>query len=298
MKRIFIFLSVISISLILSCEKNITVKMPAYSNKVIIQGFIEPDSVPIVYFNKTVPYFDKAVKKNQLIIRNALITIRSNISSDKLTLDSVFDKIDCQYDYYYKGHNKIQANTKYDLTIISGSKTYTANAITNLFATTIDSVAYVENFKDLYGEHEGIVPYFKDVPNQANYYRYEMIRSVDTSAMKADATIKKACLGKGIVTVHEIGRAVFDDIGKEGKQITIVAEPAYSHKKGTKGQIFIQSMDKNAYAFFSQLDRQKLAELNPFIEPVFLLEGQFGNEAIGFFSAKQNSNPVIFIFPE
>lgn len=298
MKRIFIFLSVISISLILSCEKNITVKMPAYSNKVSITGFIEPDSIPVVYFNKTVPYFDKAVKKNELMIRNALITISSNGSTDKLSLDSVFDKIDCQYDYYYKGHNKILANTKYDLTIISGGKTYTANAVTNLFAPAIDSVSYVSNYNDLYGEHEGVVTYFKDVPNLANYYRYEMIRSVDTSTMKAEGPIKRACLGKDIVTLHEIGRSVFDDIGKEGKQITIVAEPAYSHKKGTKGQIFIQSMDKNAYVFFSQLDRQKLAQFNPFVEPVFLQEGQFSNEAIGFFSAKQNSNPVIFIFPE
>lgn len=298
MKRLVIFLSVIGIGFILSCEKNITVKMPAYNNKVIIQGFIEPDSVPIVYLNKTVPYFDKAVKKDQLMIRNALITIRSNISSDELTLDSAFDKINCQYDYFYKGRLKILPDTKYDLTIISGGKTYTASATTNLLAPRIDSVSYVSNFNDLYGEHEGIVTYFKDVPNQVSRYRYEMVRLIDTSIMKADAKIQRACLGKDITTVAEIGRAVFDDAGKEGKQITIVAEPAYPHKKGTKGQIFIQSMDKNAYEFFSQLDRQKLAELNPFIEPVFLLEGQFGKQAVGFFSAKKNSNPVMFTFPE
>lgn len=298
MKQIFILFAGISTCFILSCEKNITVSPPTYSNKVSITGFIEPDSVPIVYFNKTVPYFDKAIKKNELMIRNALITISSNGSTDHLSLDSTFDKIDCQFDYFYKGHNKIMANTKYDLNIVSEGKTYTANAVTNLFAPAIDSVSYVSNYNDLYGEHEGVITYFKDIPNQVNYYRYEMIRSADTSIMKAEATIKRACLGKDTVTVHEIGRAVFEDVGKEGTQITIIVEPAYSHKKGTKGQIFIQSIDKNAYVFFSQLDRQKLAQFNPFVEPVFLQEGQFGNKAIGFFAAKRNSNPMTFIYPE
>ncbi len=298
MKQIFIFFSVISMGFILSCEKNITVKAPYYNNKVSITGLIEPDSIPIIYFNRTVPYFDKAVKKNELIIRNAQITISSNRSTDQITLDSVFDKIDCQFNYYYKGHNKILANTKYDLTILSGGKTYTASATTTQLAPIIDSVSYVDKYNDLYGEHEGVITYFKDVLNEVNYYRYEMVRLADASIMKADGTFKRACLGKDTVTVHEIGRAVFADAGQEGKQISIVVEPAYSHKKGTKGKIFIQSLDKNAYEFFSQLDRQKLAQFNPFIEPVFLQEGQFGGTAIGFFSAKRNSNPVIFIYPE
>lgn len=298
MKRIFILISVISIGFILSCEKNITVKPPDYNNKVSITGFIETDSVPILYFNKTVPYFDKAIIKNQLVVRNAKITISSNSNTDQLTLDSAFDKIDCQFNYYYKGHTKILANTKYDLTIISAGKTYTASATTNQLSPVIDSVAYVAKYNDLYGEHEGVITYFKDVPSQANYYRYEMVRLADTSILKAEAKIQRACLGKDTVTVDEIGRAVFDDLGKESKQLSIVVEPAYSHKKGTKGKIFIQSIDKNAYDFFSQLDRQKLAQFNPFVEPVFLQAGQFGNSAIGFFSAKKNSNPLIFVYPE
>lgn len=298
MKRIVIFLFITTSISIFSCTKNITVKPPAYSNKVSIQGFVEPDSVPVVYFNETVPYFDKAVKKNQLVIRNAKITIQSNTITDVLTLDSLFDKIDCQYNYFYKGHNKILPDTKYDLTIISGSKIYTASATTNLLAPVIDSVSYVSNYNDLYGEHEGVIAYFKDVPAQTNFYRYEMIRSADTSTLKAEAPIKSACLGRDTITVDEIGRAVFDDIGNEGKQITIVAEPAYSHKKGTKGQVFIQSIDKNAYEFFAQLDRQKLAQYNPFVEPVFLQEGQFGNAATGFFSAKINSAAHKFVYPE
>lgn len=282
----------------MACQKTITVTPPAYNNKVSIQGFIEPDSVPIVYFNETVPYFGDAIKKNQLVIRNAQISITSNISSDVLNLDSVFDKIDCQYNYFYKGHQKIQPNQTYHLSILSGGKTYTASASTNLLAPTIDSVSYVANYSDIYGEHEGVIVYFKDVSNQTNFYRYEMKRSADTSTKKAEAKIVSTCLGNDSVRVNEIGRAVFNDIGNEGKEIKIVIEPAYSHKKGTIGDIYIQSFDQNAYDFFSQLDRQKLAQYNPFVEPVFLQPGQFGTDAIGFFSAKKNSQPVKFVYPE
>lgn len=50
--------------------------------------------------------------------------------------------------------------------------------------------------------------------------------------------------------------------------------------------------------FFDQLEKQKVAQLNPFVEPVFLRDGQFGSKAIGYFSAMNKSNPVTFIYPE
>ena len=298
MKKTVILLTIISIGFILACQKTITVKPPSYNGKVSIQCFIEPDSIPILYFNKTVPYFGKDIKKNQLIVRNAEIRINGANGSDLLTLDSIFDKIDCQYNYFYKGHQKIQVNQSYQLNILSDGKTYTANATTNLSTPLIDSVSYVANYSDIYGEHEGVIVYFEDVINQTNFYRYEMKRSADTTTKKAEAPIVSTCLGKDSIRVSEIGRAVFNDIGNEGKQIKIVIEPAYSHKKGTTGDIYVQSFDKNAYDFFAQLDRQKLAQFNPFVEPVFLQPGQFGNTAIGFFSAKENSSKFKFVYPE
>ncbi|MET4082625.1 hypothetical protein ABIB40_002585 [Pedobacter sp. UYP30] len=298
MKNTALLLAVISIGFILACQKTITVKPLLYNDKVSIQCFIEPDSVPILYFNKTVPYFGKDIKKNQLIVRNAQIKIIGGNSADLLTLDSLFDKIDCQYNYFYKGQQKIQANQSYQLNILSGGKTYTANATTNLSAPLIDSVSYVANYSDIYGEHEGVIVYFEDVSNQTNFYRYEMKRSADTTTKKAEAPIVSTCLGNDSIRVSEMGRAVFNDIGNEDKQIKIVIEPAYSHKKGTTGDIYIQSFDKSAYDFFAQLDRQKLAQFNPFVEPVFLQPGQFGNTAVGFFAAKKNSSKVKFVYPE
>jgi hypothetical protein len=281
-----------------SCSKTITVSPPAYQGKLSIQSLLQPDSLPVVYLNRTVPYFDKAVRFSDLVVRNAVVRISPGASVDVLTLDSTYDLLSCQFSYYYKGHAPIQLNQTYTLSIASGSETYSARASTALTKATIDSVAYTPSFNDLYGEHEGVIVYFKDPLAQANYYRYEMDRYIDTSTKRASANLNSPCLGKDSLFVQELGRSVYSDQGQSGGQIKIVIEPAYLHKAGTKGTVYIQTIGKDAYDFFDQLDKQKLAQYNPFVEPVFLRQGQFGSKAIGYFSAMVKSSPVAFVYPE
>ncbi len=293
--NVLLFLSLFTF---ISCEKVITISSPPYSSKPSIQCMIEPDSLPKVYFNQTVPYFDKKVSFQDLVIRNAQIKIQSTISTDSLYLDSVYNRIYCQYDYFYKGNTPIIGNVSYTLNIKSGEDVFIANTTTDQLPCSIDSVSFTATFSDLYGDHEGVITYFKDVPLQENYYRYEMVRYVDTSTKLASQKIVSPCIGTDSVRVNEIGRSVYADVGLQGQQIKIVVEPAYSHKQGTKALVYITSIDKNAYNFFDQLDKQKLAQFNPFVEPIFLKDGQFGTKAIGYFSAMRKSNPVIFIYPE
>jgi hypothetical protein len=259
---------------------------------------LDTDSLPILYLNKTVPYFDKKISFADLVIRNAKVTIENNNNTDSLYLDSIYDKTYCQYNYMYKGKKFITANTSYILKVEIGSELYTATTITDRIKPVIDSVLYTSAFNDLYGEHEGILVFFKDVPIQKSFYRYQFDRFVDTTVRLVNEKIASECLGKDSMLVHELGRSVYKDEGLDGQQLETVAEPAYSHKKGVRGMIFIQSIDKNAYEFFNLLDRQKQAQFNPFVEPVFLKDGQFGSKAIGYFSSKVNSNPVSFTFPE
>ena len=64
------------------------------------------------------------------------------------------------------------------------------------------------------------------------------------------------------------------------------------------GIIYIQTIDKIAFDFFDQLDKQKLAQFNPLVEQLFLRDGQFGKKAVGYFSAMVKSNPALYIFIE
>ncbi|MFM9908588.1 MAG: DUF4249 family protein [Chitinophagaceae bacterium] len=283
-----------------SCEKNITITPPPYLSKPTIQCMLEADSLPLVYFHRVVPYFNQNILFKDLIIRNATMLIQSSAGTDSLKLDSVYDKSFCQFNYYYKGSKQIQVNRTYTLSVVNGADIYSATCQTNQLKPLIDSTSYTKSFFDLYGGHEGVIVYYKDVPSQINYYRYEMDRYVDTSTLQAFVKVKASpCLvGRDSALFHELGRSVYSDEGLSGQQIKIVIEPAYTHEKGRRGLVYIQSIDKNAYDFFNQLDKQKLAQTNPFVEPVFLKNGQFGNKAIGYFSAMSKSNPVLFVFPE
>ena len=286
----------------LSCEKNITITPPSYQDKPGIQSMLEVDSVPVVYFNRTVPYFGTDLSLQALALRNAVIKITSNSSTDSLRFDSTFSKTYCQYDYYYKGTIPVQLNKTYTLTIVKGSDTYIATANTNFSKATIDSTSFTPAFNDLYGAHEGVIVWFTALPSQVNYYRFEMVRYVDSSTQQAGPKLPaSACLArdrKDSALVHELGRSVYSDRGQSGRQIKIVIEPAYTHKQGTKGTVFVQTIGKDAFDFFDQLDKQKLAQFNPFVEPVFLRQGQFGSKAIGYFSAMVKSSPSLYIFPE
>ena len=302
MKIIHACISIIIAVIFFSCEKNITLTPPPYNDKPSIQSMLEVDSVPVVYFNRTVAYFGKDLTLQALAIRNAIIKITGNGITDSLRFDSSFSKTYCQYDYYYKGSTPVKLNKTYTLTVVNGSNTFTATANSNLSKASIDSTSYTPAFNDLYGQHEGVIVYFRGVTSQINYYRYEMVRYIDTSTKLAGPKLPgSACLDKtrkDSTLVHELGRSVYSDQGQAGKQIKIVIEPAYTHKQGTKGIVFIQTIGKDAYDFFDQLDKQKLAQFNPFVEPVFLRDGQFGSRAIGYFSVMIKSNPSIFIFPE
>jgi len=60
----------------------------------------------------------------------------------------------------------------------------------------------------------------------------------------------------------------------------------------------LQTVDKNVFNFYDNLDRQKLAQYNPFVEPVFIVPGQFEGKAIGVFGAYAVSDSALFVYPE
>jgi len=290
---------VLPVLILTSCVKDISIPQPDYTPRATIQCSLEPGTVPILYFYRTIPYFAQTgTSLHDLFIKDALVRISSQDTIDNLKIDSTYNYIKCEYEYFYKGSVITRRNRQYNLKISYNSITYTASTNTNLPVVTIDSVGYTTQFKDIYGEHEGVIPYFSDIPNQSNYYRYEMTRNVDTTMKYREGKLHSPCIGSGSVTILEIGRSVYNDQSSSGEQMKLVIEPAYSHREGLTGLVRIETIDKATYDFFYQLDRQKLEQTNPFVEPVFLTNGQFGKNALGYFGSMTRSAPVSFVFPE
>ena len=296
MKNILLFISIIL--LFASCEKTINITPPPYTDKLNIQCALEPDSFPTLYLYKTVAFFDPAITASQLFVRNATVEISSIDGADRLTPDSIYNGLKCEFEYFYEGKNIIKSDKTYNLKIVWNGQTFNATTVTSQQAVKVDSVGYTAAFSDLYGEHEGVIVYFNGLVGQSNFYRYEMRRQVDSSQKYASSDLNKACIGNKIINVLEIGRSVYDGTNLGGQQNKLVIEPAFSHRKDLVGAVRIQTIDKATYEFFNNLDRQKLAQLNPFVEPVFVKSGQFGDAAIGYFGALMRSQSVRFVFPE
>lgn len=283
------------------CQNEVPLPQLPYDERVIIQGVVEPDSVPIVYLNRTVPYLSGTTNPAQLVVRNAIVTVSTVETTDNLFLDSVFLPMDCNYAYFYKGNIPVERNTTYQLNIIDGAKTYSASASTTLTPVVIDKVSYTPAFKDLYGEHEGVIIYFKDVPGEENFYRFQMRRKVDRSVRDVTGNNRDLlvpCINEGdTIMFTEVGRSVYHDRNLQGQQIKLVIEPALTHMVNVMIDIRIQTIDKATYDFYDQLDGQKLSQYNPFVEPVFIRAGQFGKDAVGFFGSMVRSDSVRFEMP-
>lgn len=298
MKNIKLISATLALIIILaSCEKTIVIKQQAYASKLTIQGLITPAQKPQIYLNKTVPYFDPKVNTRELTVDNAVVTLNDGATTSILSFDSSYNLHYCRYDYFYSNSQNILANKTYTLTIVYSGVTYTASAITNQGKVPIISTTYTPTFKDLYGEHEGVIVGYKDKPGVGDYYRYEMSRMIDSSVKSVDA-VKSSCTFGQKYAVKEVGRTIYSDKDVDGLALTFVFEPNFSHKLNDTGYIRLQNVDKNIFNFYDNLDKQKLAQYNPFVEPVFIPPGQFGDKAIGVFGAYSISDPVLFIYPE
>ena len=273
-----------------ACEKSIVIAPHAFKSQLSVECILEPNKVPVLYLGKTVGYFKPLTTPLDLFVDNALVTISSASSIDTLKTASKYNYFRCQEEYFYQGKIPVVQGQSYHLKIQYNGNVYEADAETNVAAVQIDSVSYISAFSDLYGEHEGVVVAFTDLPNQRNYYRYRMDRVLKTS----NKDIPNCAVGPYPAT--EIGRSVFFDTNIDGAPLKIVIEPAFQHQKGDTARIYLQTLDAASARFFDDLDRQKNAKINPFVEPVFITSNIPG--AFGIFGTCNYSKPTKFVFPE
>ncbi|MBA3665884.1 MAG: DUF4249 domain-containing protein [Bacteroidetes bacterium] len=292
----FIFLPALLVFL-LSCQKDIKIKQVVSEEQLSIECILYPGKVPQVFLSRSIAFFDHNTSPSSLFARNATVSITGS-STDNLIADSAFDNFRCRWAPFYKGVLPAQAGQSYTLTVSYNGKTYTATTSIDQAKINIASSTYAPSFHDIYGDHEGVIVNFKDAPGQENFYRYQMHRLADSSVYGGSnlGLIHSTCINNGWYFLNEIGRSVFYDKNLDGQELKIVIEPAYTHQQDDTAYIFIQSLDKNSAEFYDNLDKQKLAQLNPFVEPVFLktkIEG-----CIGVFGSAVISDSVKFVYPE
>ena len=280
------------------CYENVALEPKPYNPRPSIEGLLQPGQPPRIFVNHTVPFFTPDQTPSSLFVRDADIVLTGPDGAEILTADSTYDRFWCRWGPYYAGSAIVRADATYRLDVTIDGRTYTAEAVTDVPAVQIDSVSYVAVFTDIYGGHEGVVVDFRDLAGMENQYRFLMTRPLDNEHETVDdREYSSTCLADGeVVEVDEIGRFVYYDNKLDGIPVTFVVEPAYTHRRGDESWVHIQSLSRDAADFYYSLDLQREANINPFIEPVFLESNIDG--AIGVFGAVNRSDAVHFVFPE
>ena len=264
----------------------------------MIECILYPGKVPQLFLSTSTPFFSNSSTPQQLFARGAQVSIIGPAGTDSLAADSSFDNFRCRWNLFYRGNIQAQVGGTYNLSVTYAGKTYTATTTISQSQVQIQNSGYVYNFHDIYGDHEGVVVSFTDAAGSGNNYRYQMSRMIDSSVYGASnlGAIHSTCTNGNSFYVREIGRSVYSDKNLDGQSITITVEPAYTHQQDDTGYVFIQSIDTASAQFYDELDKQKLAMYNPFIEPVFIKSHI--NGCLGVFGSAVVSDSVLFVYPE
>ena len=292
-----LYFGVILLSLYYGCQKDIKLQPLEYDNRLSIECILYPGKVPQLFLSTSVAFFNLNTSPSQLFARGAIVKITGS-SVDSLVEDSIFDNFRCRYILFYKGSIPSVNGQTYNLSVTYQGKNYSSSTTINQPKPTINNVSYISSFHDVYGDHEGVVVNFNDIAGSENFYRYQMSRMIDSSVYGASnlGLIHSTCTNGAMFYISEFGRSIYFDKGIDGQTLEFVTEPAYLHQQDDTAYVFVQSLDKNSAEFYDNLDKQKLAQYNPFIEPVFLKTKIDG--CLGVFGSIVTSDSVLFVYPE
>jgi hypothetical protein len=242
---------------IFGCKKDLELEFPDPEKQMVVDGYIEQNSVAQVLLSYTSPYFGNIDSSNirEYIITTAKVTISDGEQEEVLTLykDEEFFPPYVYKSIYIKG----EVGKSYKLTVNFQGKEYTAE-------TTIPEPSYLTDFlfdTEEEGDTLGILnASLWDIPNENNYYRVYTRRwnknEIFTPSYNC-AAISDNILNKGD----------WSDIAIY-KGVTNYYNPLGDIKHDTRDTIEIKlcSMDKISYDCLLAVQKEILNYANPFAE--------------------------------
>ncbi|HOZ87159.1 MAG TPA: DUF4249 family protein [Bacteroidia bacterium] len=251
MNRFFYILILFFIS---SCRKDVQLKLPDYTEKIVIEGSIENGSPAVVLLSYSVPYFgdfDFSAPQTAFI-HGALVTVTDGTVTDTLK------EVDPSVGYLYLGDNLLgQENKIYTINVTVNGKSFnTSTAI--LHPPKLDT-AYFQQDRDSLGL---INQHFSEPAGSGDCYRWFAKR-----------------LGRDRVYVAPFN-SVFDDKFVDGKSFefaynrgrlpnpTGAEDPERGYYKlGDTIVVKFCRIGRNEYEFWNTYYQNKSSNGNPFSAP-------------------------------
>ena len=266
-KALFTAITVVAgLVLLQSCEKEITVDMPASDPKIVVEGYIFEGERPYVILSKNAGYFDPidSAAIANIFIFDAIVTVSDGTNTDTLTLQPAAETA---YGFAYVKQNPTvigQAGKTYNLTVSAIGQTVTSTTRIVPMAL-LDSTKWVE-YED-YDSLGYIYVHFTDPGTDELGYRV-FSRRVSANPERNEPLFRPNFYSsnrfyKGQPVEFGISRArQFSDQFSEDNPDPDLR----SYRLGDTAQVRICTMDLPNYNFYNSLSNSDNAG-NPFSAP-------------------------------
>lgn len=275
MKKTYLLLLFLLALVSFGCQKNISLNLPKYDNKVVVFCVLQPDFPPAMSLTLSQSYYsyaDTIGKPTYITNAQVIITDQNANTVDTLALDTF-----SQYNYY--GKHRVVAGHHYIAKITYQGKIITA--VTSVpMAVKIDSIDYVKMINaigpgSIDTSYEFNI-FFKDIPGEADYY---------TLTQSSKYTFNNQ---------ETVYNPFTSDTGIDGKQIEITTQ-LINYTPTTPAPTFdiyfnIDNANKETSDYFTNIYAQANNANNPFSQPIFV-SGNI-NGGLGLFGAMTPSPGV------
>jgi hypothetical protein len=297
----------------ISCEEEITLEMPDNKEKVVVEGYIQPNYPIVVQLTSSKGYFDE-ITENELmdVFLSDVTDIKVIRNSDKEFIEleyiPLFDAVGFYSDASNFNPNFAKFGESYTLEIIYNGDTITANTNIPFIETEeepiVDSIWFVED--ELFPGYGDFYMLYNDHDTMGNNIMLESKRifhyNLEEEKNTPDFKFVKALWGavrndfegfngvKHFETYFDRGEdAVFGDMGgrkKDGefgnfnmRKDTIIEDSLITIYSADTVLIRLSQIDEASFNFWRGTEYQEQTNGNPFAEPINLshnINGGFG----------------------
>jgi hypothetical protein len=280
-------LTVMMLISLFSCEKEITIDLPAPEDLIIVQGSIYQDSIPIVILTRNIPYYgtNDFTASTNLFVKDAIVKVWDDedtiiLSQNSLTIEQDSSEYELVFYANFSSNFKGEVLKTYHLEISAEDKLLTAKtyipAITN-----IDSMWWEPKVLDD-STYAQLFCLFEDPDTTGNYYRYFTKRNSEP--------------------MYPGFSSVFDDAVVNGTSFEIPITRAYDRNADVDFKTYglfeigdttlfrVCGIDEATYNFWLTLENNSNTG-GPYASPVIVngnIEGQGGLGIWGGYSIEDN----------
>jgi hypothetical protein len=271
-----LFISIVIVSVLVSCDKEIILDLNKTQSKIVIEGLVtDQPNKQFVKVSSTAGFYSSGATPK---ITNAVVSVKDDLNNTYLFVHNPNNHADSAG--YYLPQNPFvgEIGRTYTLTIISDGKTYSAED-KMASVTPIDKLEYrisEDEVKDPEEENKiyEVLVFAKEPQETKDYYLFKFYRN-DTIKFADDNDI------------------YYSDDVLLGENIDGIPSPNY-YGIGDKAKVEAYSLTRSGFVFYADLQKLLRNDGGLFGSPPANCRTNLTNGAIGFFQVSSlKSNEIM-----